>query len=103
MAPIMKKTTFMPMPMINEDSEISQNTLDFLERVRSNEKKYNLVVRACVDSRTQRWTLKDNAHIKLSEFVNNAVAIGEDYYETSSDEIEDTLFALTSEVIEKYG
>ncbi|AEO97752.1 hypothetical protein EhV299 [Emiliania huxleyi virus 86] len=97
------KQTFMPLPMLDEDSEMSQNTLDFLERVRGHEKKYRVVVRACVDSRKKRRALMDTAHIKLSEFTNNAVAIGEHYYETSSEDIEDTLFSLTSAVIEKYG
>ena len=55
-------------------------------------RKYKCVVRACVDSRKKRYELLDNAHIKISEFVNNAIIIGEDYYAQAREDIEDLLF-----------
>ena len=95
--------TFMPMPLIDEDNVLSESTLEFLEFTRTFEKKYKCVVRACVDSRKKRYELLDNAHIKISEFVNNAVRIGEDYYPQTRGEIEDILFEMTNAVIVKYG
>lgn len=89
--------------MIDENNVLSENTLEFLEFTRTFEKKYKCVVRACVDSRKKRYTLLDNAHIKISEFVNNAIIIGEDYYPQTREEIEDLLFEMTNGVIAKYG
>ena len=95
--------TFMPLSMIDENNVISENTLEFLEFTRTFEKKYNYVVQTCVDSRKKRHDLLDNAHIKISEFVNNAINVGEYYYPQTREEIEDLLFGLTNDVIAKYG
>ena len=91
------------MPMINEEISFSENTLEFLELTRTCEKRFRIVVSACVDKRKTRRVLLENAHIKISQFVNNAIAIGEYYYDQSRDEIEDTVFDLTNVVIDKYG
>ena len=93
----------MPMSMIDEEIAFSENTLEFLEITRACEKRFRIVVSSCVDKRKTRRVLLENAHIKISQFVNNAIAIGEHYYDQSREEIEDTMFDMTNVVIDKYG
>ncbi len=93
----------MPMPMINEEISFSDNTLEFLELTRTCEKRFRVVVSSCVDKLKTRRMLLKKAHIKISQFANNAIAIGEYYYDQSREEIEDTMFDMTNAVIDKYG